>query len=328
MDRLVSCDELHRVGLLGADFDDAFGTEDFGPGIVAVSDVLRAGDGRDNTVLELQKDGAGVVILRIFLRLLGASEVVADGVDELDLAPRVPSHRVKIMTVHFANRPVALAHVVHPFSGLAGAVGVGFDHGDIADRAGVDQFFSSSETLVESSHKAELELYTGYSAGLDHLVALFFIERHGLLAEDMFAGLRGGDHDVVVEAGGRYDDHCVDLGVLQGFIVIFVDVGNFNFARCGFQALCHRVAEGDELRAADVARIVSRVDHAGAAAADEAYFQFLVHKFGSLSCCGRAAQRRPFIFCLGGAAYLLPAIIVWPGSLLAASQHYLAGRLT
>ena len=77
-------------------------------------------------------------------------------------------------------------------------MGQGLDGDDLADRAVLDEPLGVDVPRVEAAHESYLELDRGALGGLDHVAALVFADRHGLLAQDVLARRRGVDGDLPV----------------------------------------------------------------------------------------------------------------------------------
>jgi hypothetical protein len=105
----------------------------------------------------------------------------------------------------------------------------------------------------EAPVEADLQHDAGGARGVDRPVQVRQLQPHRLLAEHALARLRGGHHEIGVEASRRGDDDGVDLGVVPHLRDIGVrPVG----AQCTGQPLRRsgsRIGHRDQPRAGDAA---------------------------------------------------------------------------
>ncbi len=102
---------------------------------------------------------------------------------------------------------------------------------DLADGARVDEAlgFDVGGLVVDAVGDHELDI--GFAAGVDHGAALGGGDGHGLLAEDVLAGLRGADGVLAMHAVGQTDVYGVDVFVVADAVEGFVGVdGGFGDA--------------------------------------------------------------------------------------------------
>ena len=65
----------------------------------------------------------------------------------------------------------------------------------------------------------------GAVTGVQHLLGVLGSGRHGLLAENMLAGLEGGNGDLAVGDVGGQNMHGVDGGVTEQLVIVGVHLG-------------------------------------------------------------------------------------------------------
>ena len=133
--------------------------------------------------------------------------------------------------------------------GLGAAVTEGGAEGDdLADLAVGNhllcQLVRVGEALVLADHQALALLF----GNPHHLFAVGEGDGHGLLAENMLAGLQGLDAELGVRVVGSADGNRVDFGIGKEFIRRVVDLAAV-FGSHVFSAGSGRVKEADELAA-------------------------------------------------------------------------------
>ena len=101
--------------------------------------------------------------------------------------------------------------------GVEPAVAVELGEDGLADGAGIDEAFGFHDlgvaAAVVGDGADEMGMFRG---GLRHLLGRGVVHGGGLFAEDVFAGLEGGEEGGVMEGDGGGDVDGVDGGVSQG----------------------------------------------------------------------------------------------------------------
>lgn len=149
-------------------------------------------------------------------------------------------------------------------------MGQGLDGDDLADRAVLDEPLGVDVPRVEAAHESYLELDRGALGGLDHVAALVFADRHGLLAQDVLARRCGVDGDLPVVLRRRGDDDGVDVRG-QELAVVGEPRDAAEPAARRRERLGARVADRREPRCRDVPLECPGVDEARTARPDHAY---------------------------------------------------------
>ena len=145
-----------------------------------------------------------------------------------------------------------------------------FDQHDLADFARVDALLGRHESGIEPPHEADLQLDPRRFGRRDHLVAFPGVGRHGLFAQDVFAGLRGRDDNRPVKRGRSRHDDGVDPRIGQGLGVVGVGRVQLQFLASLLASLRDRLDQGDQARAGHAAgRKIPGVDHARSSTADD-----------------------------------------------------------
>ncbi len=104
----------------------------------------------------------------------------------------------------------------------------------------------------------------------DHLVTLPHGHRHGFFAENVFAGLRGPQDDVLVKGRGGDHHDRVDPWVGQRIPVVGVPGLHFQLALRTLQSRHMRIRQRDQPGTSGSARKVSGMNHPGPAGAYDA----------------------------------------------------------
>ena len=117
----------------------------------------------------------------------------------------------------------------------------------LADVAGFDEVgdvpHGGDEAVGEGGHVTDV----GLVGGVEHLPRLGEAHGDGLLAEDVLAGLRGGDGDGGVGDVGGGDDDGVDAGVLEDVLVVGEGGAEAGLLLGAIEDGGVGVAEGDDL---------------------------------------------------------------------------------
>ena len=106
---------------------------------------------------------------------------------------------------------------------VAGGAGPAGEHVDalkLAEAAFVQEALRGDDLRAVAELEADGEESPGALGGGDHRIGLADVDGHRLLAEDVAAGLQGGDGDLGVEGVRRHDDDDVRAGRLEHALVV------------------------------------------------------------------------------------------------------------
>jgi len=97
---------------------------------------------------------------------------------------------------------------------------LGGDEVDLAEVAGVDELLDLAHRWAEDEGVADHEREATLGGEVDQLAGLRRVRGHGLLDEDVLAGLEGGPGEGMVRADRREDEHGVDVRVGEDLVVL------------------------------------------------------------------------------------------------------------
>ena len=226
-----------------AEADAAVGADDLGL-VVGAAVPVADGDGDAGDAVLVVDEGDAVVVAGLVVAL--GSDA---GLDASGLGTDEPGKAID--DVDAVGHPVAAAveaaAVLGPAVGIAPVLDrVANGSDERAKLAGVEDFLGFHIGAEEVLGEADHELDVVAAGGLNHVVALLKGEGHGLLDEDVLAGVEGIDGEAVVELVAEGDGDGVDFVVLEQFGVAGVGAGDLVALAEGAAGGFEEVGGGDD----------------------------------------------------------------------------------
>ena len=119
----------------------------------------------------------------------------------------------------------------------------------LSDLARIDNVLERDEVVHISHVHADHESRARLSPGLEHAVAIFGVDGHGLLAEHVLAGFKRGDRVLRVQVVAREYAHSVDIVPGHEVAVVVAREGVFVLLLEAAEELVVDIASGHDLRA-------------------------------------------------------------------------------